>query len=179
MNTLDVHRTISLNPFLIGYEPPSRNAEFSKSMLRSRSNLMVVTSSTSMNALRRSIMKIPKSEQPSRKSAVNTSASPNSDGWLDQLATPRIKERAMSFLSLRNLAPSRGFSTPNLRLISGPSQGLFGNKNRQISPMGAPTPMLRNNRVMNFKKDDNEAIFRQSVFPPSSDLRKGQMYYNH
>ncbi|KAG2179211.1 hypothetical protein INT43_002061 [Umbelopsis isabellina] len=104
---------------LEGYEPPSRNADLTKSIRRSRSSLMVVTSSTSMNALRRSIMKIPKIEPSSGRLSANSSASPNGDSWLDHLATPRIKERATSFLNMRHLAPSRGFSTPNLRSIAG------------------------------------------------------------
>lgn len=133
---------------------------------------MVVTSSTSMNVLRRSIMKIPKPIEPSRKSAGLTgpfSPSPNGDSWLDSLATPRIKERAKSFLNFRNLTPSRGFSTPNLRMISGASQGIFNGRNRQISPMGGPIPMGRNNRIVKFAKDENEIPFQTST--PTVEVR--------
>jgi hypothetical protein len=112
---------------------------------------MVVTSSTSMNALRRSIMKIPKIE-PSGRLSANSSASPNGDSWLDHLATPRIKERATSFLNMRHLAPSRGFSTPNL-------------------------PQGRGNRVANLSKDDKESALRQSMLPPTSNFRQTHVYH--
>ncbi|KAI9290193.1 hypothetical protein BC943DRAFT_333428 [Umbelopsis sp. AD052] len=151
------------SPMTEGYEPPSRNADLGKSIHRSKSNLMVVTSSTSMNVLRRSIMKIPKPIETSRKSAgitVPFSPSPSSDSWLENLSTPRIKERAKSFLNFRNLAPSRGFSTPNLRMISGASQGIFNGRNRQISPMGAPVPTGRQNRIVKLSKEESDVPFQ-------------------
>ncbi|KAI8582793.1 hypothetical protein K450DRAFT_278089 [Umbelopsis ramanniana AG] len=164
------------SPMTEGYEPPSRNADLGKSIHRSKSNLMVVTSSTSMNALRRSIMKIPKPIEPSRKSAGVTgpfSPSPNGDSWLESLSTPRIKERAKSFLNFRNLAPSRGFSTPNLRMISGASQGIFNGRNRQISPMGGPIPTGRQNRIVKFSKEESDDVFQSSMLPPAVEIRHG------